>query len=114
MNISCIRSRIFGPNTADDSASKGGVVALTHAMAVDLAPFSIRVNSVAPGATLTGMTEQTFSSPDIRSKYEQATPLGRIANPDDIARLVSFLLSDDSGYSTGQTIVADGGYAISK
>lgn len=83
-------------------------------MALDLVPLNIRVNSVAPGATLTGMTERTFSDPDVRGKYEKATPIGRIASPSDIAKVVIFLLSDESSYITGETIVADGGFAVSK
>jgi len=114
VNISCIRSRIFGPNSADYSASKGGVVALTSAMAIDLAPFKIQVNSVAPGATLTGMTQDRFSAPEIRAMYEKTIPLGRIAEPDDIAKIVLFLLSEPANYVTGETIFVDGGYSISK
>jgi len=114
VNISCIRSRIFGPNSADYSASKGGVVALTSAMAVDLAPFNIKVNSVAPGATLTGITQERFSASEIRAMYEKTIPLGRIAQPGDIANVVLFLLSESANYVTGETIFVDGGYSISK
>lgn len=114
VNISCIRSRIFRPNMADYSASKGGVVALTSAMALDLAPFNIQVNSVAPGFTFTGMTEKEFCNQEIRSKSEKIIPLGRIANPDDIADVVLFLLSDSSNYITGETVFVDGGFKISK
>ena len=114
VNISCVRSRIFGPNSADYSASKGGVIALTSAMAIDLAPFNIQVNSVAPGATFTGMTYQRFSSPEKRDLYEKSIPLGRIAEPRDIAEVVLFLLSESANYLTGETIFVDGGYSISK
>lgn len=114
VNISCIRSRVFGPNMADYSASKGGVVALTSAMALDLAPFNIQVNSVAPGATITGITEKRFSNPEVRTTYEKLIPLGRIAQPDDIAEVVIFLISDSSNYLTGETVFVDGGYSISK
>ena len=114
VNISCIRSRVFGPNMADYSASKGGVVALTSAMALDLAPFNIQVNSVAPGATITGITEKRFSNPEVRTTYEKLIPLGRIAQPDDIAEVVIFLISDATNYVTGETVFVDGGYSISK
>ena len=60
VNISCIRSRIFRPDMADYAAAKGGVVALTSAMALDLRTHNIRVNSVAPGFTYTGMTAESF------------------------------------------------------
>ncbi len=114
VNISCIRSRIFRPNMADYAASKGGVVALTSAMALDLAPYNIQVNSVAPGFTFTGMTDKAFSDSKIRKESEEIIPLGRIAKPDDIADVVLFLLSESSNYITGETIFVDGGFKISK
>lgn len=114
VNISCIRSRIFRPNMADYAASKGGVVSLTSAMALDLARFNIQVNAVAPGFTFTGMTEKSFNRPEIKAAAEKIIPLGRIASPDDIADVVLFLLSDMSRYVTGETIFADGGFKILK
>ncbi len=114
VNISCIRSKIFRPNMADYAASKAGIVALTSAMALDLSAYNIRVNAVAPGFTYTGMTEKVFSSKDIKEQSECLIPLGRIANPDDIANVVLFLLSDLSAYINGETIFVDGGYSIFK
>lgn len=114
VNISCIRSSIFRPNMADYAASKGGVVALTASMALDLAPHNIRVNSVAPGFTYTGMTARSFDDHEIRRDSEDIIPVGRIAEPEDIAKVVLFLLSDMSDYITGETIYADGGYKIAK
>lgn len=114
VNIGCIRSRIVRPNMAEYSASKGGVMALTAAMAVDLAKFNIQVNSVAPGFTLTGMTEKAYKDPDIRTGREKLVPLGRVAMPSDIANVVVFLLSKESDYVTGETIFADGGFKVSK
>ncbi len=114
VNISCIRSRIFKQNMAAYSASKGGVVALTSAMALDLAPFNIQVNSVAPGLTYTGITEKTLSDADIENQFKKMIPQGRIANPEDIANVVTFLLSEESNYINGETIFVDGGYKISK
>ncbi|GAK61245.1 short-chain dehydrogenase/reductase SDR [Candidatus Vecturithrix granuli] len=114
VNISCIRSQIFRPGMADYSASKGGVVALTSAMALDLAPFNIQVNSVGPGFTFTGMTAAEFCRPEVKASSEQLIPLGRIAEPSDIADTILFLLSDLSNYITGQTIFTDGGFKIAK
>jgi NAD(P)-dependent dehydrogenase (short-subunit alcohol dehydrogenase family) len=114
VNIGCIRSRVVRPNMAEYAASKGGVAALTAAMAVDLAAFNIQVNSVAPGFTMTGMTEKIFADPDVRRTREQQVPMGRIAHPDDIAGAVLFLLSPASDYVTGQTIFVDGGFTASK
>lgn len=114
VNISCIRSRIFRPNMADYAASKGGVVALTSAMALDLATHNIRVNSVAPGFTYTGMTAKSFDDPEIREFSESIIPVGRIAKPEDIANIVMFLFSDMSDYINGETIFVDGGFKVSK
>ena len=114
VNISCIRSRIFRPNMADYAASKGGVVALTSAMALDLAPYNIRVNSIAPGFTYTGMTAKSFDSPEVRAFSESIIPNGRIAEPEDIAKVALFLLSDMAEYVNGETIFVDGGFKICK
>lgn len=114
VNISCIRSRIFRPNMADYAASKGAVVALTAAMALDLSQYNIRVNSVAPGFTYTGMTANSFDNPEIRRTSESIIPVGRIAEPKDIANVVLFLLSDKSDYINGETIFVDGGFKVAK
>ncbi len=114
VNVSCIRSGIFRPNMGDYAASKGGVVSLTSAMALDLAPYNIQVNSIAPGFTYTGMTAKAFDNPDVRRQSEALIPAGRIAMPEDIAKVILFLLSDMADYMTGTTIYVDGGYKISK
>ncbi len=114
VNISCIRSTIFRGNMADYAASKGAIVSLTSAMALDLAPYNIQVNAVAPGFIYTGMTEQSFGNPEVRSQSESMIPCGRIGTPDDIASVVMFLLSDLSDYMTGTNVFADGGYHIQK
>lgn len=114
VNISCIRSSIFRSNMADYASSKAGVAALTASMALDLAPYNIRVNCVAPGFTYTGMTAKSFDNSEIRKVSEEMIPIGRIAEPEDIAKVVLFLLSDMSDYINGETIYADGGYKISK
>ena len=114
VNISCIRSKIFRPNMADYAAAKGGVVALTSAMALDLAVHNIRVNSVAPGFTYTGMTSNSFDNDEIRRSSESLIPVGKIAKSEDIANVVLFLLSEMADYINGETIFVDGGYRISK
>ena len=114
VNISCIRSKIFRPNMADYAAAKGGIVALTSAMALDLSNHNIRVNSVAPGFTYTGMTSESFDNAQIRSFSESLIPVGRIAKPEDIANVVTFLLSDMASYINGETIFVDGGFKIAK
>ncbi len=114
VNISCIRSTIFKNNMADYAASKGAVASMTSAMALDLAPYNIQVNCVAPGFIYTGMTAASFDIPDVRAKSEALIPNGRLGMPKDIASVVMFLLSDMSDYVTGTMLFADGGYHIQK
>ena len=114
VNISCIRSKIVRPNMADYAASKGGIITLTSAMALDLSNYNIQVNSIAPGFTYTGMTSTSFDNPKIRQTSESLIPNGRLAMPEDISKVVMFLLSDSSDYINGETIFVDGGYSISK
>lgn len=114
VNISCIRSAIYKENMADYAASKAGVSALTSVMALDLAQYNIRVNSVAPGFIRTGMTCRAFDDPVIAAESVKLIPNGRIGQPEDIASVVMFLLSDISDYISGTTVFADGGYRIRK
>ena len=114
VTIGCVTSMSMRPKMAEYAASKGGVAALTSAMAMDLAGFNIQVNSVAPGVTMTAITEKRLGDPEVRRNYEKSIPLGRVATPEDIANAVLFLLSDLASYVTGQTVVVDGGYSKSK
>ncbi len=114
VNISCIRSTIFRNNMTDYAASKGGVVALTSAMALDLVPFNIRVNAVAPGFIYTGMTKKSFDNEETRKQSEALIPEGRLGMPEDISDVVMFLLSDMADYVNGTNLFADGGYHIQK
>ena len=114
VNISCIRASVFRNNMADYAASKGAVTSMTSAMALDLAPYNIQVNSVAPGFTYTGMTSASFDKPEIREQSERIIPQGRLGMPKDISSVVMFLLSDLSDYMTGTNVFVDGGYHIQK
>jgi NAD(P)-dependent dehydrogenase (short-subunit alcohol dehydrogenase family) len=89
-------------------ASKGGVLSLTRAMALELAPYRIRVNAIAPGLTDTAQPRYGASEAEI-AEMGRAIPLGRIAQPDDIARAAVFLASENAGFVTGQTLHVNGG-----
>ncbi len=89
--------------------SKGGVAELVRSMAVDLAPHNVRVNAVAPGWVLTPATEEIVADEAEWSKHRSRIPLDRPGQPEEIAAVVAFLLSDDASYLTGSIVVADGG-----
>ena len=85
---------------------------LARNLAVELGPQNIRVNSIAPGLVKTDFAKAIWDNPDLMKKQLGNTPLGRIGEPEDIAGVVHFLLSDAANYMTGQMIVADGGETI--
>lgn len=101
VNISSSRDRMSQPETESYTAAKGGIAALTHALAVSLAP-RVRVNSISPGWIDTVNYEASEAD-----RLQQ--PVGRIGTPDDIASMVLFLCSDEAGFITGENIVIDGG-----
>ena len=90
------------------TASKGGVVAMTRAMALALAPHGIRVNAVAPGLTDTAQPRYEHSEATM-AELSRAVPLGKMATPDDIAEVIVFLASEAARHITGQTVHANGG-----
>lgn len=94
------------PHYADYAASKGGVIALTYAMALELAP-NVRVNAVSPGYTLTPMQRAEYSDAMLAA-VNRKIPLGRHARPEEIAAMFAFLASDDAGFATGHVYVMDG------
>ena len=101
VNMSSSRDRMSQPQTESYTAAKGGIAALTHALAVSLAGKA-RVNSISPGWIDTAYT--VYEGPDA---YQQ--PAGRVGNPMDIANMVMFLCSDKAGFITGENICIDGG-----
>jgi NAD(P)-dependent dehydrogenase (short-subunit alcohol dehydrogenase family) len=93
-------------------AAKGGVKQLVKAMAVDLAGSGIRVNALAPGPTLTPGNKEMFARPDVRAANIRTIPLGRIAEPDEMVGAAVYLASDEASFTTGATLLVDGGYTI--
>jgi NAD(P)-dependent dehydrogenase (short-subunit alcohol dehydrogenase family) len=89
-------------------ASKGGVVSMTRAMALELAPYRIRVNAIAPGLTDTAQPRYGSSEAEL-AETARAIPLGRMARPEEIARAAVFLAADDASFVTGQTLHVNGG-----
>ena len=110
INVTSQLAEVARPERAAYVASKGGGRSLTHAMAVDLAAHGIRVNAIAPGPTLTGLTRATYTDPEARRATEALIPLGRLGQPDDLVGAVLFLASDESRWVTGSTVTVDGGY----
>lgn len=98
------------PNIVHYCASKGGIVGMTEAMALELAPFNIRVNAVAPGAIDTPMASAVTEDSKTREGTLARIPLHRIGKPEEVSNLVLFLASDKSSYITGSTVVIDGGW----
>ncbi len=110
INIGSTASRIAPPTSAVYTATKGAVDAVTHVLAKELGPRKIRVNSINPGMVETeGVHAAGFIGSDFQKQSEAQTPLGRIAQPDDIAPIAVFLASTDSGWLTGETLLASGG-----
>jgi len=110
VNISSIAGPMPVQTASVYSATKAAVDALTVALSKELGPKKIRVNSLNPGMVETeGLHSAGFDESDFRKMVEAQTPLGRIAQPQDIARAAVFFASDDAGWVTGQTLILAGG-----
>jgi len=97
-------------NIAHYCASKGGVAAMTEALAAELAPFNIRVNAIAPGMIETPMIDSVKSDPKTLEAMLQRVPLKRVGRPEEVSELVVFLAADSSSYMTGAVVIIDGGW----
>lgn len=106
VNVASAHGLRTGPERSAYAMSKGAILALTRALAVELGPRGILVNAVAPGPVSAGMQDAASES---QRRWQQATPLGRVARPDEVARAVLQLASPHNTFTTGQTLVIDGG-----
>ena len=108
VNTASGRALAGAANGAHYAASKGGIIALTKSLALDWAAYGIRVNCVIPGLTDTAQPRVEMGDNELYAAGARI-PMGRIGRPEDIAAVIAFLLSDDSGYMTGQSVAANGG-----
>ena len=119
VNLASVAGHIGQVNHANYCSTKAGVLGMTRALALDLAPYNVRVNSVSPGATDTPMLRSDVSKNArergvdfevVKKEFEEEGVMGRWANPMEVAKVILFLASEDSSYMTGADILVDGGW----
>lgn len=115
INMASISALVGVPYFGPYSASKGGILALTRTIALEVAPFNIRVNCICPGMVETPLSKRTWEKMGIgeekRKGRSKSIPMGRVATPKEIARAVLFMASEASSYMTGAALIVDGGYS---
>jgi len=109
INISSVHEELPFPHFTTYCTSKGGLKMLMRNLAIELAPYGITVNNIAPGAIETLINTRLLNSPELLKALIGNIPLGRMGTPEDVAGMVAFLAGPDSAYVTGATMVVDGG-----
>ncbi|WP_040133575.1 SDR family NAD(P)-dependent oxidoreductase [Sodalis praecaptivus] len=109
INISSVHEELPFPHFTTYCASKGGLKMLMRNLAIELAPFGITVNNIAPGAIETPINTRLLNSPELLMALIGNIPLGRLGKPEDVAGMVAYLAGPDAAYVTGATLVIDGG-----
>jgi glucose 1-dehydrogenase len=109
INISSVHEELPFPHFASYCMSKGGVKMMTRTLAIELAPFGITINSIAPGAIETPINAKLLNDPAKLNALLGNIPLRRLGKPGDVAGTAAFLASADADYITGTTIIVDGG-----
>ena len=110
INVSAHQAERPGFGVANYAASKAALLGLTKAAAVELGPANVNVNAVAPGFVRT--ERLSLLPPEVVDRAQKSSVLGRVAEPEDIARVITFLCSDEARHITGQTITVDGGMSL--
>lgn len=114
VNLSSVRGiRGYTGGNTGYCATKGAVELITRALALEWAPYNIRVNALGPALVITPGTRHIAENPELAKKYAAAIPLGRLGMPEDMVGAVNYLVSDAAGFVTGQTIYVDGGLTAS-
>lgn len=109
VNIASVNGIAAAPNAGAYTSTKAGIIMLTEQMALEWAGSGVRVNAVAPGLILAGMSDPIYADPAVRELRQSKVPLGSLGTAEDVASAVLFLASDKAAYITGQTLAVDGG-----
>jgi NAD(P)-dependent dehydrogenase (short-subunit alcohol dehydrogenase family) len=110
INLTSIMSHVSLAQRSAYSASKTGLLGLTRALALELAPEKITVNGISPGPIATEMNAPIYSNPELNAQFVAKIPLGRWGKEEEVARLAVFLCSEEAGFITGTDILLDGGW----